>query len=638
MDAQPPFPRDCCRCGSHDADGDSAETGCLGKSRVAKGRRRFEFGLDRGTLDKHFTDLVHVELRADGAGLPDGVSEEQLSRQLRDEVVPVRAVDTPRVCRPCWQAAERDRLPAALQRLKQALRQPDDEEPAAESAAGAAASEAAEPQPASNAKRTWLAAFVPSPDDAPETAQARPVKRGAAAAAQPSETPEQQLIRDLKRHVAESEEKLKVANRATQKQAEKAGKWKGRHTGNRARKRPVEDENQQLKQQLAQKDAEVADLKVQLRRVENERDVALRRSERLLAELVKSGSTEDPDDADEDVGGPAPGTLDGVTLNIVGKGKSSRTRLLERYRDVLVELAELYHVAQHKVLDCLLMVLRATGLTVECSVKDSEEQFVQAVAETAELQKKELTDVITRALDPDFQAPTTDPDVAEDAPMLAHPKADKGPVESASWDSYGKDVLSKIKKWSEAEQPQEHGELTPLPCPFPVVESFAQFRARQRAGMSDRELRDMWTGGVGGQACCYGYALYADDTTKWNKRNQSAMLISGPGLTQEGKPRLFALTEIFGQGGSTGDLEEILCKFVEQRERQIAHGQHDVGRQLFVYDIVSFCCDNCASMRGHSKGLHAKIEQVRVISFIVNCCENAAAVLFSRATVLVAVL
>ena len=117
MDAQPPFPRDCCRCGSHDADGDSAETGCLGKNRVAKGRRRFEFGLDRGTLDKHFTDLVHVELRADGAGLPDGVSEEQLSRQLRDEVVPVRAVDTPRVCRPCWQAAERDQLPAALQRL-----------------------------------------------------------------------------------------------------------------------------------------------------------------------------------------------------------------------------------------------------------------------------------------------------------------------------------------------------------------------------------------------------------------------------------------------------------------------------------------------------------------------------------------
>ena len=31
------FPRDCCRCGSHDAHGESAEQGCLGKRRVAKG-------------------------------------------------------------------------------------------------------------------------------------------------------------------------------------------------------------------------------------------------------------------------------------------------------------------------------------------------------------------------------------------------------------------------------------------------------------------------------------------------------------------------------------------------------------------------------------------------------------------------
>jgi hypothetical protein len=93
--------------------------------------------LDKEQLDSHFLEFVHVELDEDGAGLPDGVSEEQLGRQLRDEVVPVRAVDTPRVCRPCWQAAERDRLPAALQRLKQALWQPDREE-STESAVGAA--------------------------------------------------------------------------------------------------------------------------------------------------------------------------------------------------------------------------------------------------------------------------------------------------------------------------------------------------------------------------------------------------------------------------------------------------------------------------------------------------------------------
>ena len=68
---------------------------------------------------------------------------------------------------------------------------------------------------------------------------------------------------------------------------------------------------------------------------------------------VEEGSVGDPPST-------APGTLEGLTLNIVGKGQSQRKRLLEPYRDVLVELAELYHVAQHKVLDCLLMVLRAT--------------------------------------------------------------------------------------------------------------------------------------------------------------------------------------------------------------------------------------------------------------------------------------
>ena len=46
------FPRDCCRCGSHDAHGESAEQGCLGKRRVAKGRRRFVFGLEQEKLDR----------------------------------------------------------------------------------------------------------------------------------------------------------------------------------------------------------------------------------------------------------------------------------------------------------------------------------------------------------------------------------------------------------------------------------------------------------------------------------------------------------------------------------------------------------------------------------------------------------
>ena len=56
------FPRDCCRCGSHDARGDGAEAGCLGKNRVPKGKRKFEFGLEEKKLDKYFLEFVHVEL------------------------------------------------------------------------------------------------------------------------------------------------------------------------------------------------------------------------------------------------------------------------------------------------------------------------------------------------------------------------------------------------------------------------------------------------------------------------------------------------------------------------------------------------------------------------------------------------
>eukprot|EP01043_Picozoa_sp_COSAG02_P041100 COSAG02_NODE_3381_length_6837_cov_83.054022_5_plen_101_part_00 len=56
------FPRDCCRCGSHDAHGDSAEAGCLGKRHVAKGRRKYAFGQEQDKLDAHFIGIVHVEL------------------------------------------------------------------------------------------------------------------------------------------------------------------------------------------------------------------------------------------------------------------------------------------------------------------------------------------------------------------------------------------------------------------------------------------------------------------------------------------------------------------------------------------------------------------------------------------------
>jgi hypothetical protein len=37
-------PRDCCRCGSHDAHGESAEQGCLGRNRTPKAKRKYSLG------------------------------------------------------------------------------------------------------------------------------------------------------------------------------------------------------------------------------------------------------------------------------------------------------------------------------------------------------------------------------------------------------------------------------------------------------------------------------------------------------------------------------------------------------------------------------------------------------------------
>lgn len=574
------FPRDCCRCGSHDAHGDSAEAGCLGKHRVAKGKRRFVFGLEQEKLDSHFLKLVHVELEKDGARLPDGVSEEQLGRQLRDEVVPVRAVDTPRVCRPCWQAAERDRLPAALQRLKQALRQPDREE-SADSAlgavAGAAAGAAAQPYSVNgpvNAKRQRVTAFVPSLDDSCEDAPAQRVKWGAAASAQASESGEEQQVCDLQQRVVQLEEAVRTVGKKRDKQAEKAQKWKSRQVGDRVKNRPGEE---QLRAELQQKDSEIADLQAELRHVEAERDIALDVA-RSVDKLLR-----DEEDAEQDAepGGPpsrAPGTLEGLSLNLVGKGATGKPRLLERYRDVIVELSELYHVAQEKVLGCLLMVLRATGLTVECSVTDSDEQLVQAVAETGELLKQQLTHDLVVAQDPEFVAPDVEqtfPDSDDDTPMLARPRADEGPVEAVSGE-WREQIAEKIREWTEKHN-QEKGELVDMPEDARKLESYRDFNARH-PGYSDAELRDLFKG-LG----CAGYALYVDDTKKFNLRNQSSILISGVRLTDAGKPRVFALTELFGKGGATGDLDEILTKMEEQRQRMQAHGQQDVGKLMYLY-------------------------------------------------------
>ena len=121
---------------------------------------------------------------------------------------------------------------------------------------------------------------------------------------------------------------------------------------------------------------------------------------------------------------------------------------------------------------------------------------------------------------------------------------------------------------------QNFGELTDLPDDMPSLESFDDFKQRH-PGYGDEELRKLFRG-LG----CAGFALYVDDTKKWNMRNQSAMLVSGLGITEAGQPRIFALTELFGQGGSTG------VRIQYSRHAEIVESSLHACRSLIIRGIL----------------------------------------------------
>jgi hypothetical protein len=95
----------CCRGGSTDARGKnsllrvSGDYRCCGTSKVAAGQRKYAFA-SQDKLDTFFHDAVRRTVRELGGGsqLPQGVTEAAAAAALRDEVVPVHVVDTPRVC------------------------------------------------------------------------------------------------------------------------------------------------------------------------------------------------------------------------------------------------------------------------------------------------------------------------------------------------------------------------------------------------------------------------------------------------------------------------------------------------------------------------------------------------------------
>ena len=95
----------CCRCGTHDARASYCEKGPhLGKHKTCHGvagsfpiKRRWAYTTSE-RLDGFFKSKVETVLAEQPAlGVTD---TEQLAGELRDEVVPVRAVNTARICQP----------------------------------------------------------------------------------------------------------------------------------------------------------------------------------------------------------------------------------------------------------------------------------------------------------------------------------------------------------------------------------------------------------------------------------------------------------------------------------------------------------------------------------------------------------
>jgi hypothetical protein len=132
MAEQPaPWPY-CCRLGTCDRKGKKAlknvhgTANCRGQS--GGGIPQQWHCTSEKVLNKIFLEHVDDLLSAGGARpLPAGLTRDAAAARLRDEVAPVLQIDTPRICRPCWAAAAASRLEPALERMRQELVFPDEE-------------------------------------------------------------------------------------------------------------------------------------------------------------------------------------------------------------------------------------------------------------------------------------------------------------------------------------------------------------------------------------------------------------------------------------------------------------------------------------------------------------------------------
>ena len=291
-------------------------------------------------------------------------------------------------------------------------------------------------------------------------------------------------------------------------------------------------------------------------------------------------------------------SLSGVKLNLRRCGYNSRHWASQPTRMVCAHAHVFGGTALDQTLPNLLTTLTAYGTDVKCTLTDSTEVTIGGITESYGQIRWQLALDCARLHAPTFDVPDEAPTPLHGAAMEAHPAADGGQLEPEGW--WKDAVFDKVSEWDEKHE-QAEDLLVTMPEMGPPL-SAKEFLARHHAG---NWAVVKFTG-------CAGLALMIDDTSKFNGRNMSAVLIGGAGLTNVGKVRLLYLQELFGKMGNTGDLRMLLRELERFRnwQRSIAVPESAL---LYLYDFISFCVDNCNGMTGPRAGLVKKISQVRAV-------------------------
>jgi hypothetical protein len=316
--------------------------------------------------------------------------------------------------------------------------------------------------------------------------------------------------------------------------------------------------------------------------------------------------------------------LKGIKLNLKEVGHNKRSWTGEKPRMIAVDAHLSSSVPLDKTIQRLQRDLVGLGAEVKSGtsdkIGDGTDVTISGMTESMGQIKWQLAHDVANLFEGEFAVPSEKPSPPPGSSMEAHADCRTGPIETDSKDDwYRKFVFEPWSEWKDSSSDANAKTLCELPgnweqmCKIEGAEAYINRMTPGGApGPAGREWRKAKVKFVG----CLGLTFMTDDTSKFNQRNMSAILIGGPGLTDEGEVRLLALHELFGAGGNTGDLDQILKELVSFRDWQRSIGVPET-KLLYLYHFVSFCVDNCNGMTGPRAGLVAKVNQVRTVCCVV---------------------